>query len=203
MATCGISAGANVVLDAFKKSLKAHGIDDVLVEPAGCIGLCVYEPIVEVFEQGKEKVSYVHVSPKKAEEIVEKHLIGGKPVTAYGLEGMDIYDDNGELCRHFDDLPFYKKQKRLVLHNCGYINPEDIEEYIAVDGYQALAKVLTKMCIRDRDKRTPSWLQKNTRMLKSDRHFAHGVYPITAFYMYGITCRIELQPVPLLQVLIK
>ena len=97
------------------------------------------------FLNRKRESPYVHVSPKKAEEIVEKHLIGGKPVTAYGLEGMDIYDDNGELCRHFDDLPFYKKQKRLVLHNCGYINPEDIEEYIAVDGYQALAKVLTTM----------------------------------------------------------
>ncbi|NMA17151.1 MAG: NADH-quinone oxidoreductase subunit NuoF [Clostridiaceae bacterium] len=145
MATCGISAGANVVLDAFNDALKARGIDDILVEPAGCIGLCVYEPIVEVFEPGKEKVSYVHITPDKVEEIVEKHLIGGSPVADYGLEGLKIYDDSGELCRHFDDLPFYKKQVRLVLKNCGYINPENIEEYIAVDGYQALAKVLTTM----------------------------------------------------------
>jgi NADH-quinone oxidoreductase subunit F/NADP-reducing hydrogenase subunit HndC len=144
MATCGISAGANEVLEAFRQEFRKRGLEHITLEEVGCIGMCVYEPIVEIFETGKEKVSYIHVDPQKVTTIVEEHILGGRPcpkLTLAGLGDDDILPD----CTGFDDLPFYRKQKRIVLHNCGYINPEDIREYIGVDGYQALLKVLTTM----------------------------------------------------------
>ena len=144
MATCGISAGARQVFDAFKDEFRRRQIDHVQLEEVGCIGMCVYEPIVEIFEDGKDKVSYIHVNPDKVTTIVEEHILGGRTcpkLTLAGLERDDIQPD----CTAFDDLPFYKKQARQVLRNCGFINPEDIREYIGVDGYQALAKVLTGM----------------------------------------------------------
>ncbi len=145
MATCGISAGANQVFDAFKKEFEKHGLHHIKLEKVGCIGMCVYEPIVDIFESGKDKVSYIHVDPEKVTTIVEQHLIGGKPCKDLTLLQLDKTDDRGVACERFEDLPFYRKQKRVVLGNCGYINPEDIREYIGVDGYQALAKVLTTM----------------------------------------------------------
>ncbi|MFY9131164.1 MAG: NADH-quinone oxidoreductase subunit NuoF [Saccharofermentanales bacterium] len=145
MATCGISAGANQVYEAFRNEIKKRGLDHVVVEKVGCIGMCVYEPIVEIFEDGKEKVSYIHIDPEKAGSIVEQHLVGGKPCDELTLLQLDVKDQSGYVCGKFEDLPFNRKQKRIVLHNCGYINPEDIREYIGVDGYQALAKVITSM----------------------------------------------------------
>jgi (2Fe-2S) ferredoxin len=141
MATCGISAGANEVYDAFVELFKDRGITNITLEKVGCIGMCVYEPIVEVFEKGKDKVSYIYVDREKAEKIVDRHLLGGEPCEEFTLAGNEAT----ATCSTFNDLPFYRKQKRLVLQNCGYINPEDIHEYIGVDGYQALAKVLTTM----------------------------------------------------------
>ncbi len=145
MATCGISAGANQVYDAFKNECKKRGLDNVVVEKVGCIGMCVYEPIVEIFEEGKEKVSYIHIDPEKVTKIVEQHLIGGEPCKELTLLQLNVKGPRGAVCERFEDLPFNRKQMRIVLHNCGYINPEDIREYIGVDGYQALAKVLTTM----------------------------------------------------------
>ncbi len=145
MATCGISAGANQVYDAFKNECKKRGLDNVVVEKVGCIGMCVYEPIVEIFEEGKEKVSYIHIDPEKVTTIVEQHLIGGEPCKELTLLQLNVKGPRGAVCERFEDLPFNRKQMRIVLHNCGYINPEDIREYIGVDGYQALAKVLTTM----------------------------------------------------------
>ena len=81
MATCGISAGARPVLNAFVEGVNAEGLaSKVSVTQTGCIGLCQYEPIVEVFEAGKEKVTYVKVDADKAKRIVEEHLKGGKVV---------------------------------------------------------------------------------------------------------------------------
>ncbi len=139
MATCGISAGAGPVLDALKAGVEAKGLD-VNVVKTGCIGMCTYEPIVEVFEPGKKKVTYIHVNPEKAAEIVEKHLAGGQPVAEYTVGGS---------LKTLEELDFYKLQKRVALQNCGLINPEDINEYIARNGYQALAKALTEMTPAD------------------------------------------------------
>ena len=86
MATCGIAAGARPVLNAFVDGVNNEGLNDkVTVTQTGCIGICQYEPVVEIFEDGKEKVTYVKLDAAKASEIVEKHLKGGKIVTEYTI----------------------------------------------------------------------------------------------------------------------
>ena len=86
MATCGIAAGARPVLKAFTEGVNAQGLTDkVSVTQTGCIGICQYEPVVEIFEEGKEKVTYVKLDEAKAKEIVEKHLKGGQVVTEYTI----------------------------------------------------------------------------------------------------------------------
>ena len=84
MATCGIAAGARPVLNAFVEGVTAAGLaDTVAVTQTGCIGICQYEPVVEVYESGKEKVTYVKMTADKAKEVVAKHLKGGAPVAEY------------------------------------------------------------------------------------------------------------------------
>lgn len=83
MATCGIAAGARPVLTAFVEEVNRRGLKDVVVTQAGCIGMCKLEPIVEVFQPGKEKVTYVKMTPEKVSCIVTEHLVNGSPVTEY------------------------------------------------------------------------------------------------------------------------
>ncbi len=83
MATCGIAAGARPVLTAFVEEVNRRGLKDVVVTQAGCIGMCKLEPIVEVFQPGKEKVTYVKMTPEKVSRIVTEHLVNGNPVTEY------------------------------------------------------------------------------------------------------------------------
>ena len=86
MATCGIAAGARPVLNAFVDGVNKEGLTDkVTVTQTGCIGICQYEPVVEVYEEGKEKVTYVKLDAEKAAEIVEKHLKGGSVVAEYTI----------------------------------------------------------------------------------------------------------------------
>ncbi|NLM08871.1 MAG: NADH-quinone oxidoreductase subunit NuoF [Clostridiales Family XIII bacterium] len=140
MATCGISAGAKPVMEKLKEETAAKGLGDVQIVPTGCVGMCIYEPIVEVYEPGKEKVTYIHMDPDRVTRVVSEHLVKGKPVVEFTLGETE----DGKL-RSLNDVQFYKKQKRVVLKNCGLINPENIDDYIAIDGYQALAKVVTAM----------------------------------------------------------
>ena len=83
MATCGIAAGARPVLTAFVEEVNRRGLKDVVVTQAGCIGMCKLEPIVEVFQPGKEKVTYVKMTPEKVSRIVTEHLVNGSPVTEH------------------------------------------------------------------------------------------------------------------------
>ena len=83
MATCGIAAGARPVLTAFVEEVNRRGLKDVVVTQDGCIGMCKLEPIVEVFQPGKEKVTYVKMTPEKVSRIVTEHLVNGSPVTEY------------------------------------------------------------------------------------------------------------------------
>lgn len=86
MATCGIAAGARPVLSAFVEKVSEAGLTDkVTVSQTGCIGICQYEPVVEIFEDGKEKVTYVKMTADKAAEVVEKHLKGGQIVEQYTI----------------------------------------------------------------------------------------------------------------------
>ena len=86
MATCGIAAGARPVLNAFVEGVNAAGLTaGVTVTQTGCIGICQHEPVVEIFEAGKEKVTYVKMTPEKAAEVIEKHLKNGNVVTEYTI----------------------------------------------------------------------------------------------------------------------
>ena len=85
MATCGIASGARPVLTTLSDLVQGNKLEGVFVTQTGCIGLCQYEPIVEVFAPGKEKVTYVKMTPEKAKEVYEKHLVGGQVVTEYTL----------------------------------------------------------------------------------------------------------------------
>ena len=90
MATCGIAAGARPVLAAFVEEVSNAGLNDkVTVSQTGCVGYCQLEPIVEIYEAGKDKVTYIHMTADKAKEVVEKHLKGGKIVAEY-----TVTDDN-------------------------------------------------------------------------------------------------------------
>lgn len=90
MATCGIAAGARPVLSAFVEGIANAGLSEkVTVSQTGCIGICQYEPVVEIFEEGKEKVTYVKLDAQKAAEIVEKHLKGGKIVEEYTIGAVN------------------------------------------------------------------------------------------------------------------
>ena len=91
MATCGIAAGARPVLNAFVEGVSEAGITDkVQVTQTGCIGICQYEPVVEVYEKDKEKVTYVKMTADKAKEVVEKHIKGGQIVTEYTIGASQI-----------------------------------------------------------------------------------------------------------------
>ena len=87
MATCGIAAGARPVLNALVEEISTKNLNDTAtVTQTGCIGLCQYEPVVEVYQGGKEKVTYVKMTPEKAKRVVEEHIINGKPVVEYTIK---------------------------------------------------------------------------------------------------------------------
>ena len=89
MATCGIAAGARPVLNAFVEGVTAAGLaENVTVTQTGCIGICQYEPVVEVYVQGNEKVTYVKMTADKAKEVIEKHIKGGNPIAEYTVTGL-------------------------------------------------------------------------------------------------------------------
>ena len=91
MATCGIAAGARPVLNAFVEGVNEAGLaETVTVTQTGCIGICQYEPVVEVFEKDKEKTTYVKMTAEKAQEVIEKHIKGGKPVTEYTIGAAQL-----------------------------------------------------------------------------------------------------------------
>ena len=138
LATCGIAAGARPVLRALVDGVKEAGLSDrVSVKQSGCIGICQYEPIVEVHQPGKEKVTYVKMTPEKALEVIEKHLKGGKPIYEYTIGKAvdpDVVIEEGSHVKTLAETDLFKKQLRVALRNCGVIDPENIEDYIAVDG---------------------------------------------------------------------
>ena len=91
MATCGIAAGARPVLNAFVEGISEAGLSsDVIVTQTGCIGICQYEPVVEVFEKDREKTTYVKMTAEKAKEVIEKHIKGGTPVAEYTIGATQL-----------------------------------------------------------------------------------------------------------------
>ena len=134
------SSGSKKVIEALEKSLKANGLEkEILVVRTGCFGLCSLGPIMIVYPEG---AFYSQATPEGVERIVKEHLKEGKIVKELLYEET-VHEDGSIIS--LSETAFYKKQLRVALRNCGVIDPENIDEYIAVDGYQALAKVLTKM----------------------------------------------------------
>jgi len=129
LGTCGIAGGAKGVQEAFSKELKSRHLSNVVMTEAACIGPCEREPVVTVLHPQMGKVIYADVTPQQVPTIVERHIVGGQTVDEWTL---DL------------EAPMFKLQEIRVMHNQD-IDPRSIEEYVARDGYQALAKVLTQM----------------------------------------------------------
>jgi NADH:ubiquinone oxidoreductase subunit F (NADH-binding)/(2Fe-2S) ferredoxin/Pyruvate/2-oxoacid:ferredoxin oxidoreductase delta subunit len=156
MATCGLATGAQEVFDQLKKSIAGTGLDAVLSR-TGCLGFCQREPLVDVYRPGKPRLTFSDMTPTKAVELVEalkkgsfpkeyllcKHdveMLLGKEFKKYagedpGLSGVPLYTE----------VPFFAKQVKIALRNCGYIDPGSLEEYAARGGYRSLRHVLADM----------------------------------------------------------
>lgn len=138
------SSGSRKVIEALEKSLKEHELEkEVLVVKTGCFGLCALGPIMIVYPEG---AFYSQATPEGVSRIVEEHLKNGNVVTDL-LYKETVHEDGSIIS--LSETQFYKKQLRVALRNCGVIDPENVEEYIARDGYQALAKVVTSMTPED------------------------------------------------------
>ena len=134
------SSESLVIIENLKNEIKKAGLEDhAMVHLTGCFGFCAMGPIVKVYP---DNVFYVHVKPEDAAEIVESHIKNNQVVERllFAEPTLDF-----QKVKRDSDMEFYKKQVRIALRNCGHINPEDITEYIANDGYTALAKCLSEM----------------------------------------------------------
>ena len=133
------SGGSEQVITALERELRKAGLDrEVCVVRTGCHGLCTLGPVIIVYP---DDILYAMVKPEDVNEIVMEHMLKGRPVTRL------IYDESvtAEGVKSLNDTTFYSKQHRVALRNCGVIDPEKIDEYIARDGYEALGRVLTTM----------------------------------------------------------
>ncbi len=136
------SSGSPAIREHLEKELTAHGLaDEIKVVQTGCFGLCALGPIMIVYPEG---TFYSRVTEEDVTEIVEEHLLKGRVVDHLVYNEPAPGNAKHEVAS-LSDTGFYKTQMRVALRNCGVINPEDIEEYIGMDGYQALGKVLTSM----------------------------------------------------------
>jgi NADH-quinone oxidoreductase subunit F len=132
LASCGIASGGQKVYDTLNARLTDSGLKNVALKRTGCVGMCYHEVLVEVFPPQGSRVFYRNVTPEQGQRIVEEHLIGGKPVTELVIPSDEI-----------DNL--LSKQKRIVLRNCGVIDPESIDDYLEAGGYKALEMILHGM----------------------------------------------------------
>ncbi|MGB9678714.1 MAG: NADH-quinone oxidoreductase subunit NuoF [Thermoanaerobacteraceae bacterium] len=137
------SSNSDKVAEVFTEEIMKKGLEkEIKVVRTGCFGLCELGPVVVIYPEG---VFYSKVKPEYIPEIVEEHLLKGRPVKKY-IYGESL--EKGEI-KPLEDTPFFRKQRRVALRNCGVINPEDINEAIAFDAYKALGKVLTSMNPKD------------------------------------------------------
>ncbi|NOZ86680.1 MAG: NADH-quinone oxidoreductase subunit NuoF [Deltaproteobacteria bacterium] len=136
-ATCGRAAGAGELFGVAEEELSRLGIKAEII-PTGCIGICHAEPLVDIKLKGQPRVCYHHVTPKKLKKIIRQHVAKGKPVLDFALGTIG----NGNLpgLEPMFELPVFKPQVRRVLRNCGIINPDSLDHYLARDGYLGLKK---------------------------------------------------------------
>ena len=141
------SSGSAEIQEALHREIAAQGLEDeIKVVQTGCFGLCALGPIMIVYPEG---VFYSKVTADDVPEIVEKHFLKGRPVERLIYKEEENETEEQILNSSLSNTQFYKKQLRVALRNCGVINPENIDEYIAMDGYFALAKVLKEMTPED------------------------------------------------------
>ncbi len=138
-ATCGRAAGALDVLKAFKDEVGKHNLDCPVIE-VGCLGHCYAEPIAIIQKPGQAAIAYGHVNPVIAERLVNEYILGENPMPEFVLGA----EEASEILPSFQDFPRAKYERKIILKNCGQIDPTSIEEYIAAGGYAALAKALQK-----------------------------------------------------------
>lgn len=135
------SSNSAALIEKFNESLDKYNLkDEVKIIRTGCFGMCERGPIIAIHP---DKVFYSHVKVEDVDEIVKEHFYKGRIVERLQLHDVD--EDTQEKVFNVDKIRFYAKQQRIALKNCGVINPEDIQEYIAKDGYMALGKALTEM----------------------------------------------------------
>lgn len=132
------SSDGDKIRELLTEKVREKGLDNIEVVLTGCFGLCEAGPNIVIFPEG---IFYSHVKLEDVDEIVETHFIKGEIVDRLLFKESK----KAEVIKPVNEVNFYKKQTRVALRNCGLINPEDIEEYIAMDGYEALAKVVTEM----------------------------------------------------------
>jgi len=136
-ATCGRAAGALEVLQALRDEVKKQNLDCPVIE-VGCMGHCYAEPLVIISKPGFPPICYGHVNPVIAERLIREFILGDNPCFEFVLGALEEND----LIPSFSDFPRAKYEKKIILKNCGQIDPENIDHYIANGGYAALAKVL-------------------------------------------------------------
>ncbi len=138
-ATCGRAAGATAVLEAFDRELSGQGIDAIVTQ-VGCIGLCYAEPLVDIIKPNRPRICYASVTPEIVPQLIADYIVNDnpRPDLALGTIGEDSIDGIPKLF----ELPVFKPQVRIALRNCGHIDPADIKQYIANDGYRGLVKAL-------------------------------------------------------------
>ncbi len=150
MASCGMATGATEVLQAIIQEVKNQNLD-VVVSKTGCLGFCQKEPIVDILEPGRPRIVYAQMSPEKVPELISEMVKGNikkKWVLCKILEGKKSDRSSVKGLKDiplYEDIDFYRKQRKVVLRNCGFIDPGSVEEYIARGGYFSLHKVLTQM----------------------------------------------------------
>ena len=141
MGTCGLASGAEKVKVAIEEELKKQNITAQIV-PTGCVGYCAKEPIVDIKLPGKDRISYCEVVPKDIPDMVKTAIVDGG---IYKKRFLGSYGKGTSEVPSINDVPFFKRQLKVVLENCGVINPNSIDEYIAAGGFKALDKALRIM----------------------------------------------------------
>jgi len=161
-ATCENAAGAGEVFKRVEELIQRHNLKDVTLSRVGCTGRCDMEPVVTVFSQKSTPVKYITMTPDKVDKVFDSHVIKGTPVNGMamphtGMTNTDFTEEKlwadarltDRFSSVFGDVHFFGKQMRMTLRNCGVIDPEDMDEYLVVRGYQAAVKVLTEMTPND------------------------------------------------------
>ena len=142
LGTCGIAAGGREVLSALQEKLVQSGAEAQITQ-VGCIGMCFNEPLLDIVKPGAPRVSYAQVTPEMVSQLVDDYVLGDNPRPDWAA--AVIADEPFRGIPSWLELPFFRYQRRWVLRNCGIVDPELIEDYIARDGYRALAKALGEM----------------------------------------------------------